>query len=358
MGKLINVVIVVVIILGGIALIGASYYYGPVIKANQLGVVLPGDSFWQDDFIILKPGKHYWFISGYNPFTTTLKLVDVSEKELNLGDKDGLDLTTKNGDHIKVAFSAWYRIVPDEVGKCVTSLEGKDIDTLVRKMVKTSARHQAALYDGETLLDGEIQKKFTDTVKNQVNLQLADRGLELTIFKCGEFHFSADLLQKIEAIKNAQAEIDVNKVKVKAAEIAAREMEELAKGRKQAAIQEAEARKKSTILASEAQITAAQNWLKAEEIKAQIFLIRSKIKAQAMQVEAQARELFAGPEGERYLRYQIAESLAEAWTRQGGNGTGVSAISTSLKDLSVPALADGTPKKKAVAPVKPAAAKK
>jgi len=358
MGKLIKVVIVIVVIFGGAALIGASYYYGPVIKANQLGVVMAGDSSAKKAFVVLGPGKHYWFVSGYNPISTTLKIVDVSEKELRLGGDKGLDLTTKNGDHIKIAFSVWYRIVPDKVKECVTSLADGDIKTMVQKMIVDTAKGEAAQYDGDSFLDGQMQKKFTDTVKQQANQQLAVRGLEITVFKCGKFHFSKALLKKIEDIKKAQAEIEVNKVKVKAAKVAAQEMEELAKGRKRAALQEAEARKKSAILASEAQIVAAQNWLKAEEIKAQIILIRSKVRAQAMQIEAQAREFFAGPEGERYLRYQIAESLAEAWTRQGGNGTGVSAISTSLRDLSIPVPDDGAPKKKAVAPVKSEAAKK
>ncbi len=334
MRKLIIVVIAVVIILGGGALIGASYYFGPVIKANQRGVVMSGKAAHDTQFIVLGPGKHYWFLSGYNPITRILKIVDVSEKELKLGGDKGITLVTKNGDSIKVSFSAWYRVVPDKVTVCVTSLADADIATMVCRVVSASAREQAALYVGDKFLDGQTQRKFAAKVKELANQQLASRGLELTMLKCGVFHFSASLLKKIEDIKKAQTEIEVNKVKVKAAAVAAKEMEKLAEGRKKAAILEAEARKKCAILASEAQIATAQNWLKAEEIKARIILIRSRIKTEAMQIEAQARKFFVGPEGERFLRYQIAESLAEAWTRQGGNGSEVNAISNSLRELS------------------------
>jgi len=344
MDKLIKVLVVLIVILGAAALFAASYYYGPVIKGNQRGVVVTGGSYLEDECVILGPGKHYWFISGYNPITSTLTIVDVAEKELPLADPEkpgpGLALTTKDGDTIRVEFAAWYHVIPEKACACVGALGNSDYGQLVGQLVVTAAKAQAASAESLAFMDGKMQKHFVDTVKSEVNRQLADRGLELTVFKCNKFHFSQALKQKIEEIKKAQAQIEVNQVKLEAAKVKAREMEELAKGRKLVALQEAEARKQSTIMESEAQIIAAQNWVKAETIKAEIILVRSKIKAQALQVEAEASKVFAGSEGERFLRYRIADSLADAWAQKNSlkpSGDGLGDVTTGLKELSTPA---------------------
>jgi len=347
MSKLIKVLVLLVVVLGVAALVAASYYFGPVIGANQLGVVVSGDSGSKEKCTILEPGKHYWFISGYNPISSTLMIVDVSEKELHLTDPEkkgpGLVLNTKDGDTIRVEFAAWYRVIPEKAGLCVSTLGDGGYGNLVAKLIATSAKAQAATFESLDFMDGKNQKKFVETVRSEVNKQLASRGLELTIFKCDKFHFSEALQKKIEEIKRAQALIEINRVKLAAAKVKAQEMEELAKGRKKVALQEAEARKESTIMASEAQVVAARNWVKAETIKAQILLVRSKIKAQALQVESEASKVFSGTDGERFLRYRIADSLADAWAQKNSikaSDDGLGDVTSGLKELSAPVEAD------------------
>ncbi|NPA24255.1 MAG: hypothetical protein GXO34_00320 [Deltaproteobacteria bacterium] len=340
MGKAIKILVVVVVLLGGAALIAASYYFGPVIEANQRGVVLTGSDDQADNLVVLSPGKHYWFISGYNPITSTLVKVDVNEKELPLAEgDDGLPLTDKNGDIVKVEFAAWWRVLPEKAGLSLAAVGEGNAEKMVRDLLVTTAREMAATQDADAFLDGTNQKNFVAGVKQEVNRQLAPRGLEVTVLKCNKFHFSDALKKKIEEIKKANDQIAINKIRVQAAAVAAQEMEELAKGRKRAALQEAEARKESAIMASEAQIVAARNWVEAEKIKAQIILVRSKIKAEAMQVEAQAKEVFAGPEGERFLRYRIADSLADAWAKSNGSGAsenGIKGVAESVNELTRP----------------------
>ncbi len=345
MSKIIKALVVLIVILGGAGLIAASYYFAPVINANQRGVVMTGDADQGANLTILAPGKHYWFISGYNPITTTLTYIEISEKELTLSDPDsgeesGLLLTTKDGDTIRAEFTTWYRVVPAQAGLRLAALGDGDVDKMVAEITLTTIKERAAYYDAGTFYDGKTQTEYLESIKESVNQQLATRGLELTVFKCKKFNFSEALLKKVEEIKKAEMTIEINEVRVKAATIAAKETEEAAKGRKMAALQEAQASKESVIMASEAQIIAAKNWVIAEKIKAEVMLVRSKAKAEAMQVEA-AVNVFSGPEGERFLRYRIADSVAEAWSQR-GNINGVSGndsldgIAASITSLSKP----------------------
>ena len=346
MNRLIKALMVLVLVFGVAALIAASYYFAPVIKANQRGVVMTGDADQRENLIVLAPGKHYWFISGYNPITTTLTCIEISEKELSLsdsasGENSGLLLASKDGDEVKADFTVWYRVIPAQAGLRLAAVGDGDVDKIVTEIVKATAREKAAYHDAGTFYDGKVQAGYVESIKKDVNQQLASRGLELTVFKCNKLHFSAALLKKIEEIKKAEAIIEVNKVKVKAAAVAAQEMEEAAKGRKRAALQEAQARKESVIMASEAQVIAAKNWVAAEKIKAEVLLVRSQAKAEAMQVEAAAK-VFSGPEGERFLRYRIADSLAEAWSQRNNmnaasGGLGLDGMATGITSLSTPA---------------------
>ncbi len=345
MSKLIKVLVVLVLFFGGAALIAASYYFAPVIEANQRGVVMTGDADQGENLTVLAPGKHYWFISGYNPITTTLACIEISEKELSLtgsanGENSGLLLASKDGDEIKADFKAWYRVIPAQAGLRLAALGDGDVEKIVTDIVKATAREKAAYHDAGTLYDGKVQAEYVESIKKDVNQQLAARGLELTVFKCNKLHFSEALLKKFEEIKKAEATIEVNKVKVKAAAVAAQETEEAAKGRKRAALQEAQARKESVIMASEAQVIAAKNWVLAEKIKAEVMLVRSQAKAEAMQVEAAAK-VFAGQEGERFLRYRIADSLAEAWSQRNNinatsDGMGLDGLAAGITSLSSP----------------------
>ncbi len=340
MGKTIKILVVVVVLLGGAALIAASYYFGPVIEANQRGVVLTGGDNQADNLVVLSPGRHYWFVSGYNPITSTLVKVAINERELPLAeDGDGLPLTDKNGNVVKVKFAAWWRVMPEKAGLSLVALGKGDAEKMVRDLLVTTAREMAATQNADAFLDGAHQKSFVASVKQEVNRQLAPRGLEVTVLKCDKFRFSEALQKKIEEIRKVNDQIAINKIKVQAAAVAAQEMEELAKGRKRAALQEAEARKESAIMASEAQIVAARNWVEAEKIKAQIILVRSKAKAEAMRIEAQAKEVFTGPAGERFLRYRIADSLADAWARSNASGdseNGIRAVAEGIKELASP----------------------
>ncbi len=343
MSRMIKALVVLVLLLGGGALIAASYYFAPVIKANQRGVLMTGDADQGESLAVLTPGKHYWFISGYNPITTTLTCIEISEKELSLsdpanGENSGLLLTTKDGDTIRSEFVAWYRVIPAQAGLYLAALGDGDVDKMVTEIITATARERAAYYDAGTFYDGKVQTGFIESVRKDVNQQLATRGLELTILKCNKLHFSAALLKQVEEIKKAEATIEINRVRVKAAEVAAQETEEAAKGRKRAALQEAQARKESVIIASEAQVIAAKNWVTAEKIKAEVMLVRSRAKAEAMQVEAAAK-VFSGPEGERFLRYRIADSLAEAWSQRNhinsaSDGIGLDGMAAGINSLS------------------------
>ncbi|MCK5682441.1 hypothetical protein KAI46_16690, partial [bacterium] len=279
MNRLLKVLVFLIVLSSGAGLIAASYYFAPVIEANQRGVVMTGDTDAGENLIILAPGKHYWFISGYNPITTTLTCVEISEKELSLsdstnGENRGLLLTTKDGDTIRAEFAAWYRVIPAQAGLHLAALGNSDADKIVTEIIKTTVKTQAAYLDAGTFYDGKVQSGYIESVRKDVDQQLLTRGLELTVFKSNKFHFSDALLQKVEEIKKAKATIEINKVRVKAAAVAAQETEEAAKGRKLAALQEAQARKESVIMASEAQIIAAKNWVTAETIKAEIMLVR------------------------------------------------------------------------------------
>lgn len=345
MGKLIKVLVVIVIIFGGGALIAASYYFAPVIDANQRGVVMTGNTDQEKNLTVLAPGKHYWFISGYNPITTTLAYIEISEKELSLADSNSgesskLLLTSKDGDTIKVEIVAWYRVVPAKAGLYLETLGGSDAGKIVTEIITATAREEAAFHDAGSLYSGKVQTEYLESVRKNVNQQLAVRGLELTIFKCNKFYFSDSLLKKFAEIKKAEESIEINKVRVKAAVVAAQETEEAAKGRKLAALQEAQARKESVIMASEAQIVAARNWVTAEKIKAEVMLVRSQAKAEAMQIEAAAK-VFSGSEGERFLRYRIADSLADAWSQRNQinaspDSMGLDGIAAGINSLSTP----------------------
>lgn len=344
MNRLIKVVVVLVILLSGAALIAASYYFAPVIAANQRGVVMTGDADRGENLTVLAPGKHYWFISGYNPITNTLARVEISEKELDLAtgndSESGVELTTKDGDTVVAEFSAWYRIIPEKAGQYLAASGDTDITKMVSTIMIAASQSEGALYDAKVLYQGDKRSEYVAAVKEKVNQQLESRGVELTVLKCGKFIFSEGLLQKIAEIKKTRAMIEVNKVKVQAAAVAALETEEVAKGRRKAALQDAEARKESVIMASEAQIVAAQNWVTAEKIKAEVLLVRSKAKAEAMQIEA-AANVFSGAEGERFLRYRIADSLADAWAQRNrinhaGDNQSLDGIASGISDLSVP----------------------
>jgi regulator of protease activity HflC (stomatin/prohibitin superfamily) len=345
MSRLIKALVVIVLLFGGAGLIAASYYFAPVIEANQRGIVMTGDADQGENLTVLAPGKHYWFISGFNPITTTLACIEISEKELSLVDSadeenSGLLLTSKDGDTIKAEIVAWYRVNPAQAGLYLASLGGSDADKMVTDIITTSAREQAAYHDAGTFYDGKVQTDYLETVKKDINQQLASRGLELTIFKCNKFHFSDNLLKKFAEIKKAEETIEINKVRVKAATVAAQMTEEAAKGRKMAALQEAQARRESVIMASEAQIIAAKNWVTAEKIKAEVMLVRSQTKAKAMQIEAAAK-VFSGPEGERFLRYRIADSLADAWSQRNqlnpaSGEMGLDGIAAGITSLSTP----------------------
>ncbi|MEA3333382.1 MAG: SPFH domain-containing protein, partial [Pseudomonadota bacterium] len=155
MSRIIKALVVIIIIFGGAALIASSYYFAPVIEVNQRGVVMTGSADQGENLTVLTPGKHYWFISGYNPITTTLVCIEISEKELPLNDSaseenSGLLLTSKDGDTIRAEFVAWYRVIPAKAGLYLASLGGSDVDKMVTEIITTSAREQAAYHNAGT----------------------------------------------------------------------------------------------------------------------------------------------------------------------------------------------------------------
>ncbi len=63
-----------------------------------------------------------------------------------------------------------------------------------------------------------------------------------------------------------------------------------------------------------------------------------------MQIEA-AANVFSGAEGERFLRYRIADSLADAWAQRNsinpaGDNLGLDGIASGISKLTVPLQAD------------------
>lgn len=339
MGKLLKILLVLVLLGTAGGLLAASYYFAPVIAADERGVVMNGANEAGNNLKTLAPGKHYWFISGYNPVTTTLARVKISEHELHpvdAGQESGLTLTTADGDRVKIELVAWYRVVPEKAGLYLASMADADAVQMLTDLVVASARELAARHRAEEFYDGKVQTSFMEGLRTMVNQELGSRGLELSVCKCNNYHYSSALLKKIDEIRQAKDLIEVNRVKVKAAEVAAQETEEAAKGRKRAAIQEAEARRDSVIMASEAQVIAAKNWVAAEKIKAEAQVFFSKTKAEAMQMEAAAK-VFSGPDGERFLRYQIADMVAQAWKRdRNSEMVGVENLATSISELSKP----------------------
>ncbi|MBN2705851.1 MAG: hypothetical protein JXR89_05355 [Deltaproteobacteria bacterium] len=338
MGKLIKILVVLVLLGAAGGMLGAAYYFAPVIAADERGVVMNGKAEADKNLLSLAPGKHYWFISGYNPISATLSRVKISEKEVKPVDsgQDSLTMTTADGDHVKIELVSWYRVIPEKAGLFLACMGAVDVDGMVKDLIVSSARELGARHQAQDFYDGKVQSKFMADLRGQVNQELSSRGLELSVCKCNSYHYSESLLKKIDDIKKANYLIEVNRIKVKAAAVAALETEEAAKGRKRAALQEAEARRESVIMASEAQIVAAQNWVAAEKIKAEAMLFRSKAKAESMQLEAAAR-VFSGPDGERFLRYQIADLLAEAWARRdNAEIVGLDNLAASVNALSEP----------------------
>jgi len=348
MNKLIKVLVILVVFCSGAALVAASYYFAPEIKATERGVVMTGDADDGKNLTVLAPGKHYWFISGYNPVSTTLVRVEIKEQELDLsgsGDTEssGVALKTKDDDTIVAEFTAWYRIIPEQAGVYLAASGNGDITKVIKEIIMAQAQDVSALYDAEALYNGGSRTEYIATLKDKINQRLASRGVELTVFNCGKITFSKELQQKMDEVKQARLAVELNKIRVAAAKVAAQVTEEVAKGKKLAAMQEAEARKESVIMASEAQVVAAKNWVAAEKIKSEILLVRSKAKAEALQIEAAAK-VFSGTEGERFLRYRIADSLADAWAQRnnmnlsGGAGEEMKldALTTGIKTLSTP----------------------
>ncbi|HDS15657.1 MAG TPA: hypothetical protein ENN66_03430 [Proteobacteria bacterium] len=335
MSRLLKVLIVIVLFSGTGGLVAASYYFAPIIEADQRGVVMTGKSDPAQNLKILAPGKHYWFISGYNPISNILVRVSIREQELSLHDSDSeptLSLTTQNGDLVQAEFALWYRVKAEQAGLLLAALGENDIEKVITEIATATVREQAAYYDSDAFYQGQIQREYLAKAGQNINHELAAKGLEVTTFKIKRLLFSNELLQKIEEIKKARATIEVNKIKAQAAEVAA-------KGRKQVALQEAQARKESVILASEAQLIAARNWVEAEKVKTEIMLVRSQAKAKAMQIEAQAK-VFSGPDGERFLRYRIADSLADAWmqnnSQSNASEASLDAITSGITSLSCP----------------------
>jgi regulator of protease activity HflC (stomatin/prohibitin superfamily) len=347
MNRLIKALVVLVVLCSGVALIAASYYFAPVIKATERGVVMTGDAAAGKNMTVLAPGKHYWFISGYNPISNTLVRVEIKEQELNLTGSDDSEsaavvLTTKDDDSVMAEFKAWYRIIPEQAGVYLAASGDGDITKIIKEITIATAQDESALYDAEVLYKAGIRTEYITTVKNKINQQLASRGVELTVFNCDKFTFSKELLQKMDEIKQARLVVEVNKIRVQSAKVAAQVTEEVARGKKKAALQEAEARKESVIMASEAQVVAATNWVAAEKIKAEVLLVRSKAKAEALQIEAAAK-VFSGTEGERFLRYRIADSLADAWAQRNnmnlsnsGEKLELDGLAAGIKSLSTP----------------------
>ena len=133
MGKFIKIAVFIVIIASIAGLVAASYYFAPIIAADERGVVMNGKNDPAKNFKVLTPGRHYWFVSAYNPINSTLLRVKIAEREVfprDSKDSLGLTLKTKDNDQIKADLSTWYRIVPEKVGLYLSTLGEDNADQI------------------------------------------------------------------------------------------------------------------------------------------------------------------------------------------------------------------------------------
>ncbi len=305
------VVLVLLVLLGA----GAAVYFSPEVKAHQRGVLV--NLYGEHKGVQAKelpPGKYIWFVSGFNPLTQKLFIVDIAESNLELinsgpvdgkqeeAEAGGVVLETRDGAVIHADVSIWYRILPDKADVFVTTVAPGDVAGLLADTARSVIRAKSGYFEVEEVFNGRIKEKIADLSRDGMNEELGKRGMEVVSVEFKNLVFSDEITAKLtEKILSAK-DIEINKNKTLAAAEASKAVEVKSKAK----IQQAEADKRSTVLASEARKIEAMNSMEADKMRAVGILAVGKAKAE---VKAMEMKTYEGAGGDRYMRVKIAEAL-------------------------------------------------
>ncbi len=309
------------VILGLLVFLGvnAAVYFSPEVKANQRGVLvnLYGKHRGVQKEELL-PGKYLWFLSGFDPLTQRIIIVDISESNLELvngGGKDGgmdefesVKLETRDSEIVHADVSIWYRVIPEQADLFVSTIAPKDVISLIRNTARSVIRNKSGYFEVEDIFSGKVKEEIISMAVKGMNQELNRRGLEVTSIEFKKLVFSKEIVAKLTEKTLSAKDVEISKNKTLAAIEAARKMEEEAKGYKMAEIQKAEAEKRRVVLASEAKVQEAKNSMEASKMEAAGIIALGKARAETKRWEMEA---YSGKGGQRYMRMKIAESLGK-----------------------------------------------
>jgi len=304
------VVLVLLLLLGA----GAAVYFSPEVKAHQRGVLV--NLYGEHKGVQAKelpPGKYTWFLSGFNPLTQKLFIVDIAESNLELksGEKsaDGgqaeagdVVLETRDGAIVHADVSIWYRVLPDKADIFITAVTPGEVAGLLADTARSVIRAKSGYFDVEEIFDGRVKEKIVDLSREGMNEALGKRGVEVVSVEFKKLVFSDEVIAKLTEKTLSAKDIEINRNKT----LAAAEASKAAAEESKAKIQQAEADKRSIVLASEARKIAAGNNMEADKMKAVGILAVGKAEAEVKALEMKAYE---GAGGDRYMRVKIAEAL-------------------------------------------------
>lgn len=312
--------IVMLVVIGVLVFLGinAAVYFSPEVKAHQRGVLV--NLYGKHKGVQaeeLLPGKYLWFLSGYDPLTQRILVVDIAESNLELVDREGAEkktddemnsvtLETKDSEIIHADVSIWYRVLPDQVDVFVREVSPDDIISLVSNTARSIIRNKSGYFEVEDIFRGQVKEQIIDLSKKGMNEELNKRGMEVVSIEFKKLVFSDEIVAKLTEKTLSAKDIEINKNKTLAAIETAKKVEEEAKGIKLAKIQKAEAEKRSIVLASEAQVVKAKNKMEADKMRANGILAIGKAEAESKALELNA---YGGDGGDRYMRIKIAEAL-------------------------------------------------
>ncbi|MEA2110225.1 MAG: SPFH domain-containing protein [Pseudomonadota bacterium] len=314
--------IVMLVAIGVLVFLGinAAVYFSPEVKAHQRGVLvnLYGKHKGVQAEEIL-PGKYLWFLSGYDPLTQRILIVDIAESNLELvkmgtaeektdDEMSSVTLETKDSEIIHADVSIWYRVLPKQADVFVAAVAPGDIISLISNTARSIIRNKSGYFEVEDIFRGQVKEQIIDLSKKGMNEELNKRGMEVVSIEFKKLVFSDEIVAKLTEKTLSAKDIEINKNKTLAAIETAKKIEEEAKGIKLANIQKAEAEKRSIVLASEAQMVKAKNKMEADNMQANGILAIGKAEAESKTLELNA---YGGNGGERYMRIKIAEALGD-----------------------------------------------
>jgi len=315
--EIVTLVVVGVLIFLGI---NAAVYFSPEVNAHQRGVLV--NLYGKHKGVQaeeLLPGKYLWFLSGFDPLTQRILIVDIAESNLELVNKgaaegrvdnemSGVTLETKDSEIINADVSIWYRVLPENVDVFVAAIAPDDVISLISNTARSVIRNKSGYFEVEDIFSGQVKERIIGLAKKGMNEKLNKRGMEVVSIEFKKLVFSDEIVAKLTEKTLSAKDIEVNKNKTLAAIETAKTIEEEAKGIKLVKIQKAEAEKRSTVLASEAQMVKARNNMEADKMQATGILAIGKAEAESKALELNA---YGGDGGDRYMRIKIAESLGE-----------------------------------------------